>query len=66
MIQLERTECGSYCTPDERFWVQRYFGDDGRPRRGWVITDTAGQFTFPRSVPSLNEAEDAIDEALTD
>jgi len=56
VIQLERTECGSYCTPDERFWVQRYFGDDGRPRRGWVITDTAG----------LNEAEDAIDEALTD
>ena len=23
-VELEHTDCGSYCTPDERFGVERY------------------------------------------
>jgi hypothetical protein len=61
-VELERTDCGMYCTPDERFLLNRDV-DEGRPRRRWVIHDSLGEFTFA-TVRTLRDAEEAIAKAV--
>ncbi len=64
-VRLERTNCGSYCTPDERFWAHRLIDDDGRLRRQWVITDLTGEFTFDGPVRTLTDVEESITKVLS-
>ena len=66
-VALERTDCGSYCTPDERFWVQRIVEERGNRlvfTRRWIITDALGEFTFDAPVLYIKGAEEAIANAL--
>ena len=67
-VELERTDCGSYCTPDERFWVQRLWREEKGGRlikaRQWEITDLTGKFTFDGPVRTLDDAEESIAKVL--
>jgi hypothetical protein len=56
MIELERLDCGGYCTPDERFLVARNLTGCG-PSRRWTITDTAKSTAPLIAVPALPAAE---------
>jgi hypothetical protein len=61
MVELERLDCGGYCTPDERFLVVRNVTGCG-PSRRWTITDTAKSTAPLIAVPTLRAAEEWIAE----